>query len=389
RIITQQREAIDRFEEEAQREREKAEALYAHYDLVDEVIRTVRQARADGHGWDDIADRLAEGADRGIDAAEAVTDVSPAGGTVTIALGDLTVEVDPADGVEHNADRLYRGAKAIEEKRAGAQEALADTEERLSEIKDRREAWDTDEAADGEVADRSGPSPTDWLERPSIPVRQPDHWYEQFRWFHTSDGFLVLGGRDADDNEALVAKYLEKGDRFLHTQARGGPVTLLKATGPSEPTQEVDFPTATLEEAAQFAVTYSSVWKDGAYSGDVYMVEPDQVSKTPESGEYLEKGGFAIRGERTYFRDVAVGCAVGIQCDPETRVIGGPPRPIEEQAVTTARVEPGEFAQGDVAKRVYRAFRERFADTSFGRKVASPDEIGKFLPPGTSRIQSD
>jgi hypothetical protein len=161
---------------------------------------------------------------------------------------------------------------------------------------------------------------------------------------------------------------------------------VLKATGPSEATREVDFPTATLEQTAQFAISYSSVWKDGHFAGDVYMVGPEQVSKTPESGEYLEKGAFAIRGERTYFEDTPVGAAVGIACEPETRVIGGPPAAVEAAAETWIRVEPGRYAQSDVAKKCYREFRARFADTAFVRQVASPDEIAKFLPPGGSRI---
>jgi hypothetical protein len=197
----------------------------------------------------------------------------------------------------------------------------------------------------------------------------------------------VIGGRDADDNEEIVKKYLDRGDRFFHTQAEGGPATVLKASGPSEAAPEdPDIPEGSKDEAARFAVSYSSVWKDGKFAGDVYEVAYDQVSKTPESGEFLEKGGFAIRGDRTYYDDTAVGVAVGITCEPETRVIGGPPSAIEDRAVTSVRVEPGRFAQADVGKRIYRVFRERFADTSFVRKVASPDRIQHFLPPGGSRI---
>jgi predicted ribosome quality control (RQC) complex YloA/Tae2 family protein len=385
RIVEQQESAIEDFAEQAERERERAESLYGNYGLVDEVLSTVREAREAGHSWADIETRLAEGRERSIPAAEAVVDVDPAEGLVTVDLDGERIDLDPRDGVEKNADRLYREAKRVEEKREGAVEAVENTRAELEEWRRRREAFDADDDDEDDDEDEERTA-ADWLADPSIPVRQSEQWYERFRWFRTSDGFLVLGGRDADQNEELVKKYTERGDLFFHTQAHGAPVTVLKAADPSESARDVEIPERSREEAATFAVSYSSVWKEGKFAGDVYMASPDQVTKTPESGEYLSKGGFTVRGERTYYEDTAVDVAVGITCEPETRVIGGPSGPVAEQAVTTVDVEPGQFAQGDVAKRAYREFRERFADESFVRKVASPDRIAHFLPPGTSRI---
>jgi predicted ribosome quality control (RQC) complex YloA/Tae2 family protein len=386
RIIEQQEGAIEGFEERAAAERRRAELLYAHYDLVDEVLSTVRDAREDGVAWADIADRLADGADRGIPAAEAVVDVDGSAGTVTVELEGETVEVDVSTGVEKNADRLYTEAKRIEEKKEGALSAIEDTREELAAAKRRREAWERDDGDEEDEGDEEAAREVDWLARSSIPVRQEDHWYERFRWFHTSDGFLVVGGRNADQNEELVKKYMSGHDLFFHAQAHGGPVTVLKTTGPSEPARDVDVPESSRREAAGFAVSYSSVWKDGRGAGDAYLVGPDQVSKTPESGEYLEKGGFAIRGDRTYFRDVPAQVAVGVQCEGETRVVGGPPSAVEPRVATSVRLEPGRYAQNDAAKLVYRQFRERFADQSFVRKVASADRIQEFLPPGGSDL---
>ncbi|MFB6094042.1 MAG: ribosome rescue protein RqcH [Halanaeroarchaeum sp.] len=383
RIIEQQEAAIEDFEAEAAAERERAELVYANYDLVDEILTTVREAREADRSWEEIAETIEAGAEDGVEAAEAVTDVDAASGTVTVALGDREVELDPRNGVEKNADRLYGEAKRIEEKREGALEAVEDTREELATLRERE--TEATESEPSEPPEREG-GEVDWLSRSSIPVRKPERWYDRFRWFRTSDGFLVIGGRDAEQNEEIVKKYMEPSDRFFHAQAHGGPVTVLKATDPSESARDVEIPERSLEEAARFAVTYSSVWKDGKFSGDAYMVAPDQVSKTPESGEFLEKGGFAIRGDRRYFEDTPVGCAVGITCESETRVIGGPPSAIEGRAETAIRLEPGRYAQGDAAKRIYREFRERFADTSFVRKVASPDEIQKFMPPGGSRM---
>ena len=391
RIIQQQEGAIEDFEEDAEAEREKAELLYANYDLVDEVLSTVQDARAAETPWDEIEATLSAGKDQGIPAAEAVRDVDGSEGTVTVQIDDHHIELDADTGVEKNADRLYQEAKRIEGKKAGAEEAIANTREQLEAVKQRREAWeasDGDDDGDGSgETDENDQEDVDWLTRESIPIRTSEEWYERFRWFHTSDGFLVIGGRNADENEELVKKYLDRGDLFFHTQAHGAPATILKATGPSEaPPDDISIPESSREEAAQFAISYSTLWKEGKYAGDVYCVGPDQVTKTPESGEYLEKGSFAIRGDRTYYDDTPVGVAVGITCEPETRVIGGPPSAIDGQAETTIEVEPGRYAQNDIAKRLYREFKGRFADDTFVRKVASPDLIQEFLPAGGSRM---
>ncbi|WP_336135768.1 ribosome rescue protein RqcH [Natronomonas amylolytica] len=388
RIIEQQEGAIEEYEQQAEREQQKAELLYGNYDLVDDICSTVQNAREEGIGWEEIEAKFEQGAEQGIEAAEAVRGVNEAEGTVTIELDDTEIEVDPTMGVEKNADRLYKESKRVREKMEGAEAAIEDTREDLEEAKRRRDEWeasdeDEDEEDEGEWAEK------DYLSMGSVPVRYDEKWYERFRWFRTSDGFLVLGGRNADQNEELVKKYMEPSDCFFHAQAHGAPVTVLKATEPDEPAREIDIPDSSKQEAAKFAVSYSSVWKDGKFEGDVYEVDPDQVSKTPESGEYIEKGSFVIRGDREYYRDVPVGVSVGIKCEPDTRVIGGPPSAIEPKVETSVRLEPGQYAQNDIAKRLYRTFRERFEDTSFVRKIASADKIQEFCPPGGSTMVNE
>lgn len=394
RIIQQQEGAIEGFETQTEEEQTRAELLYANYDLVDEVLSTVQSAREEGIPWEEIEETLTAGAEQGIPAAEAVRDIDPASGTVTIELDQMTIPLDATMGVEKNADQRYKEAKRIKSKKEGALEAIENTREELAALRQRKEEHATD---DGEPdhnndEDQSGDPPQtapDWVNRSSVPIRTTDPWYDRFRWFHTSDDFLVIGGRNADQNEELVKKYMNSNDLFFHSQAHGGPVTILKAAGPSEAARDVEIPDRSREEAAQFAVSYSSVWKDGRFAGDAYEVTPDQVSKTPESGEYIEKGGFVIRGDRTYHRNVSAEVAVGIQCEPLTRVIGGPVDTIRQIAATTIHLRPGKYAQNDAAKRCYREFRSRFTDESFVRKVASPDKIAEFLPGGGSEMTAE
>ncbi len=386
RIIEQQQQAIDGFDKQAAAERARAEALYANYELVDEILTTIQNARAEGIPWDEIDETLQAGAQQGIDAAKAVIGVDGSNGTVTVDLGETQATIDATTGVEKNADELYTEAKRIEEKKEGAKAAIENTREELEAVKARRDAWEAEDAEkeDEQEENEDKKEDIDWTTRKSVPIKRNEQWYERFRWFHTTDGFLVIGGRNAEQNEELVKKYMSRGDKFFHAQAHGAPVTILKATGPSEAAKDIEFPDATLQQAATFAVSHSSVWKAGQYSGDVYMVDPDQVSKTPESGEYIEKGSFVIRGDRTYFDDTAVDLSVGIQCEPQTRVVGGPTPAVEANAASHIRLQPGKFAQNDMAKRCYRTLKERFVDDSFVRKVASPDLIQEHLPAGGS-----
>ncbi len=41
-------------------------------------------------------------------------------------------------------------------------------------------------------------------------VRKP-YWFERFNWFLSSENYLVISGRDAQQNEILVKRYLRCG----------------------------------------------------------------------------------------------------------------------------------------------------------------------------------
>ena len=47
------------------------------------------------------------------------------------------------------------------------------------------------------------------------------HWFEKFHWFISSEGYLVLSGRDAQQNELLVKKYMRQEDIYVHANLNG------------------------------------------------------------------------------------------------------------------------------------------------------------------------
>jgi hypothetical protein len=141
-------------------------------------------------------------------------------------------------------------------------------------------------------------------------------WYEKYHWFYTSSGMLVIAGRDASQNEQVFARHAEPGDLFFHADVHGAPATILKEGNTGKATGQDKL------EVAQFAVSYSSSWKNGFGSADAYCAPVENVSKHAKAGEYVAKGGFIITGKREYFRGTALGLRVGI--DEKQRVASIP-----------------------------------------------------------------
>ncbi|HPS91802.1 MAG TPA: ribosome rescue protein RqcH [Methanothrix sp.] len=354
RRIELQQKAIDEFDAQEKSLIAKGEMVYQIYGSVEGVLRVVSDAKAKGFSYNQIWEKISGS---GLPQAKVILSLDGQG-EMRVLLEGEEIELNAGLTVPQNAQRYYEKAKEMARKASGAKEALAITIELRAAKKAPRKC------------------------SPSVHAhqrRRKPKWYERFRWFTSSDGFLVLGGRDADSNEEIYAKYLEKRDLAMHTDAPGAPLTVIKTEGEA-------VPESTLAEAAQFAVSYSSIWKGGLAAADCYLIRGDQVSKTPESGEFLKKGAFVIRGERTYFRDTLLGLALGIA---DGILIGGPISAVRPKADPVVQIEPGELNPDDLAKKIYRQFSEVVEDRAFLKSVASVDQIIQFLPPGGSRIKEN
>jgi len=119
------------------------------------------------------------------------------------------------------------------------------------------------------------------------------HWFEKFHWFVTSENFLVVAGRDAQQNEAIVKKHLGKNDIYVHADTHGAASVVVKNPGTGE------VPPTSLQQAGVMCVCRSSAWKNKVIAAS-FWVHAHQVSKTAPTGEYLTTGSFMIRGKKNY-----------------------------------------------------------------------------------------
>ncbi len=351
RMLDQQEEAIKRLLEEEKQCIEKGELIYSNYEAIEALLSQIKEARRKKIDWEEIKRTFTK-----------VKGVKQAEEEIVIELEGREIELNINYSLPQNASKYYEQAKKIREKREGAEAALADTKKKIAEEEAREEILEIDLV-------------------PRRRIKRKKHWYDGFRWFISSDGYLIVGGRDAETNEELVKKYMQKEDLFFHAQVHGAPAVLVKTEG-----REV--PESTLREAAQFSVSYSNVWKAKQFAGDCYWVRPDQVSKTPESGEYITKGAFVIRGERNYFYDIAVGIAIGVEIDEETRIIAGPPSAVKAKSKYYVELLPGDMDQNEAAKKIAAMLLQiaREEDRHIVKAIATPDEIARFLPPGEIEI---
>ena len=66
-----------------------------------------------------------------------------------------------------------------------------------------------------------------------------------------------------------------------------------------------------MKEASSFSLAYSKAWGARVASGHSFWVEKESVSKTPNTGEFLAKGAFVIRGKRNWHKNLEIMLAIG------------------------------------------------------------------------------
>ncbi|MFA7342038.1 MAG: ribosome rescue protein RqcH [Candidatus Methanomethylophilaceae archaeon] len=339
RRMDMQQQTIDEFRQEAEDLRLRADAVYADYGRTDELLK-VLQEQSPKLGWE----KLREGALR----IPFVKDIDPSKSLVVAELGGKQVSLDYRLGLDANASRIYQKGKDLNEKALRAELALKSSQEQM----ERR---------------RKGLEKARVSRSRSQPTKQ--FWFERYKWFITSGGRLVLAGRDARTNDQVVKKHLKEDDYYVHADVHGAPSVILKK-GPGATEEE-------LREAAVFAVSQSKAWVSRFMEGSAYWVTADQVSKTPQAGEFVPKGAFIIRGKRNYQYHLPLELAVGeVLHEGARKVMCAPVDVIRKASEKYVVIGPGRNKKNDRhAAGIARAFD------------VPEEEVSRILPPGDVELR--
>ena len=347
-----QEETLEGFKNTIKISKEKGDLLYTNFTEIESLLKVIHDARDKEYSWMEIAKTLKKAKKDGMKEAQIVESMDKLGNLV-LDIEDEKIAIDSKLSIPENAESFYEKAKKTKRKITGANIAIEKTKKQLKEIREKKE-----------IA----------MENIMVPqkrVKKELKWFEKLRWFLTSDEKLVLGGRDASSNEAVVKKYLDNNDIYMHSDIHGAPSVAIK-------TESEELSNNTLKESAIFAASFSSAWSKGYGTQDVYWVKPEQVSKTPESGEFLAKGSFIIRGHKNYIRGAILKIAIGIVDYKGKRIMAGPVDAMKKYTNSYVVVKPGYTKKEAIAKKILAKINED--------NIISLDDIVRVLPSGKCDI---
>jgi predicted ribosome quality control (RQC) complex YloA/Tae2 family protein len=341
----QQEELIEGFKKSIVQKKFEADLIYLNFQTIEQVLQEITVL---------LRQKEKESGICKIRQNPLVKLFDPTADELIVLLTDgkgnsFDVALDFRKSVTENAAQMYGEGKKLQEKLKGAEEAIVQTKHELETLKE-----------------------TDVVEPKKEVKHEKQWWFERFRWFISTEGNLVVAGRDASSNDLVVKKYLSDGDRYAHADIHGAPSCVIKSRGMND--EKLPISEKTLEEACLFAASYSRAWNQFG-EASAYWVLPEQVSKTPESGEFVPKGAFMIRGKRNYFRsklEVAVGL---VPVGNGEKLMGGPVAAVAARAVKGyAILIPGVTKKSAIAQKLAKAFD------------VSTDVVEKVLPPGNCTV---
>ncbi|NXA35700.1 NEMF factor, partial [Eudromia elegans] len=305
----------------------KGELVEMNLEIVDRAIQVVRSALANQIDWTEIGAIVKEAQAQGDPVASAIKELKLQTNHITMLLRNpymLSEEEEDEEDAELEKEETEE-TKGKKKKNKNKQlkkpqknkPLLVDVDLSLSAYANAKKYYDhkrhaakktqkTVEAA--EKAFKSAEKKTKQTLKEvqtvtTIQKARKVYWqvqFEKFLWFVSSENYLVIAGRDQQQNELIVKRYLRSGnvtflagDVYVHADLHGATSCVIK-----NPTGE-PIPPRTLTEAGTMALCYSAAW-DARIVTSAWWVFHHQVSKTAPTGEYLTTGSFMIRGKKNF-----------------------------------------------------------------------------------------
>uniref|UniRef100_A0A8D0L2F3 Ribosome quality control complex subunit NEMF n=1 Tax=Sphenodon punctatus TaxID=8508 RepID=A0A8D0L2F3_SPHPU len=307
---------LDALQQAQEVDKIKGELVEMNLEVVEQAIQVVRSALANQIDWTEIGAIVKEAQAQGDPVASTIKELKLQTNHITMLLKNPYIvseeeEEEDADGGKEEAEEPKGKKKKNKNKQLKKPQRnkplLIDVDLSLSAYANAKKYYDhkrhaakktqkTVEAA--EKAFKSAEKKTKQTLKEvqtvtTIQKARKVYWFEKFLWFVSSENYLIIAGRDQQQNEMIVKRYLRSGDIYVHADLHGATSCVIK-----NPTGN-PIPPRTLTEAGTMALCYSAAW-DARVITSAWWVYHHQVSKTAPTGEYLTTGSFMIRGKKNF-----------------------------------------------------------------------------------------
>lgn len=372
RMIENQKNTLLEAEIKAGNQRLIGDTIYAHGNELQILLYKFSAAKETSRQWKEVVSEVLSEKSAGLKPSLFFESFDAKNLTINVRVGDLAFGLNLRRTLFENAADFYENGKLAKQKLEGAKAAFNDSMKKLQEAEARIR-----------VAEEGGRfKPAEAEEALAKRKIRRKEWFEKFRWFISSDGFLVVAGKDAVSNEVLIKKHTDGNDIVFHADIVGAPFVVVK-TENREPSKQY------ILEAGEFAAAFSRGWREGFGSVDVYWVKPEQLSKGGPSGESVGHGAFVVRGERNWGRGVRLKLAIGVILDEnaEIALIGGPVDAVKAKTELFVTIAPGDLEGKELFKKVLSALAGKMSkETQEKVSKLSIEKIREFVPFNKGRI---
>jgi predicted ribosome quality control (RQC) complex YloA/Tae2 family protein len=361
RILQKQQKALEDLKEPIRKNKAIGDIIYLHFGELGFLLQKIMEKKRNGKSWKEINSQMEKEKKTNSIPYIYFHSIEANNQVLYVSVENQLFSINLHLSIQANANNYYSQSKRAEKKLRGAEKTIKETRAKIEKAKQ-------------QVKQKQK------TQQPLV-KRRKKFWFEKFRWFHSSNGFLVIGGKEATTNEILIKKHMEPKDIVFHAEISGAPFVLIKTGGETPPEQ-------TINEAAQLAASYSRAWKEMLSAINVYWVNPEQVSKSPPSGQFLKKGSFMIRGSKNFVRGVPLQVAIGIEIDNnEIIVVGGPVDAISNRTEVFVKIIPGNKKSSHLAKQIRHKLSEKVSE-DLKRSITQIrlEEFQRNIPLGRGKI---
>ncbi|GFN73720.1 nuclear export mediator factor nemf-like, partial [Plakobranchus ocellatus] len=211
---------IEGLQKEQETDILRGQLIEINLDLVDQAILIVRNAVANQIDWTEIWTLVKDAQAAGDPVATAIKSLKLDSNQITLLLKDPYVAVlDGNDMEETVALKPMRVDIDLGLSAYGNSRVYFDKKKQAA--KKEQKTMEASKKAFKSAEKKTKQTLKDVATAASINKTRKTYWFEKFLWFISSENYLVIGGRDQQQNEMVVKKYLHAGDLYVHADLHG------------------------------------------------------------------------------------------------------------------------------------------------------------------------